>query len=120
MGKCCHCGQDTGAPSVVVCPPCADTRARAGRMARRAAIKTTTVELVESLKVFERDGWTCQLCLDPVDKALLYPDPMSRSLDHVVPLAKGGAHTYANTQLAHLLCNQRKGARGAFASLAVG
>jgi 5-methylcytosine-specific restriction endonuclease McrA len=28
-----------------------------------------------------------------------------------VPLARGGAHSYANVQLAHAMCNIKKGAR---------
>jgi 5-methylcytosine-specific restriction endonuclease McrA len=32
-------------------------------------------------------------------------------LDHIVPLARGGEHSYANTQPAHPTCNRRKGAK---------
>lgn len=59
-------------------------------------------------EVFERDGWVCGLCQQPVDESLSYPDPMSVSLDHVIPLAHGGDHTKANTQCAHLDCNVTK------------
>lgn len=38
---------------------------------------------------------------------------MSASLDHVVPLSLGGAHTPENTQASHLICNGRKGNRSA-------
>jgi 5-methylcytosine-specific restriction endonuclease McrA len=31
-------------------------------------------------------------------------------VDHVIPLSKGGLHSYANTQPAHPDCNQRKSA----------
>lgn len=34
-----------------------------------------------------------------------------RHLDHVIPMSKGGGHTYANTQCSHLKCNVDKGAR---------
>lgn len=40
-----------------------------------------------------------------------YPESLSASLDHRVPLAKGGKHSMANCQLAHLDCNVLKGAR---------
>lgn len=60
--------------------------------------------------VFERDGWVCGLCSEPVDRGVSYPDPLSASLDHVVPLSRGGAHSFENVQLAHLVCNVRKGA----------
>ena len=61
--------------------------------------------------VFERDLWICQLCLDPIDSTLVYPDELSASLDHIVPLALGGPDTRANVQAAHLVCNKRKGYR---------
>lgn len=62
-------------------------------------------------RVAERDGWCCQLCGVPVDLTLEYPDRMARSIDHAVPLAAGGAHTFENCQLAHWICNVRKGDR---------
>jgi 5-methylcytosine-specific restriction endonuclease McrA len=33
------------------------------------------------------------------------------SLDHIVPIARFGPHTYTNVQAAHLICNMRKGVR---------
>ncbi|MEW2302565.1 HNH endonuclease [Streptomyces sp. NPDC006655] len=61
--------------------------------------------------VFERDGWICGLCDKPVDRHLAYPAPMSASLDHVIPLSRGGHHEPENVQCSHLTCNVRKGAR---------
>lgn len=82
---------------------------RAGDQRRRARRKGAMVESFQSEEVYERDGWICGLCLEPVDRELRWPDPMSASLDHVIPLSKGGEHSRANTQLAHLDCNVRKG-----------
>jgi 5-methylcytosine-specific restriction endonuclease McrA len=59
--------------------------------------------------VAERDRWTCQLCGAPVDRTLGHPHPYSASLDHIVPLSFGGQHSEDNAQLAHFLCNSRKG-----------
>lgn len=78
---------------------------------RRAIKLKASIEEVNSNKVFNRDSWICQLCLEPVDPNLVHPDPRSKSLDHIVPLSKGGDHSYANTQLAHLVCNLSKGSR---------
>ena len=52
----------------------------------------------------------CALCGKAVDFSLHPPDPMSPSIDHIIPIAKGG-HPSAleNLQLAHLMCNQKKG-----------
>lgn len=57
--------------------------------------------------------WTgsCGLCGHPMDPSLRRPDPMSKSVDHIIPLSKGGAHEQSNLQWAHLVCNFRKGDR---------
>lgn len=34
-----------------------------------------------------------------------------KSLDHKIPLARGGSNDFDNLQMAHLICNQRKNAR---------
>lgn len=59
-------------------------------------------------KVFERDGWTCRICRKPVDREAKVPHPKAPTVDHVVPLALGGAHVYTNVQTAHFICNSRK------------
>jgi 5-methylcytosine-specific restriction endonuclease McrA len=61
--------------------------------------------------IAERDGYLCGLCRGDVDMDLSYPDPMSPSVDHVIPLSTGGNDTVANVQLAHLRCNLSKGPR---------
>jgi 5-methylcytosine-specific restriction endonuclease McrA len=37
---------------------------------------------------------------------------MAPSLDHILPLARGGAHDHSNLQLAHRICNSRKSDKG--------
>lgn len=64
-------------------------------------------------EVFERDGWVCGICTEPVDPEATWPDPLSASLDHVVPVSRGGVHVPENAQCAHLVCNVQKGARAA-------
>lgn len=86
---------------------------RKNRQARRARERNALDETFLPGEVYGRDGWTCGICQQPVDPDLRHPDPMSPSLDHIVPLSLGGRHSRANTQLAHLLCNIRKGAREA-------
>lgn len=61
-----------------------------------------------SFEVFSRDKWTCGICGDPVDRRLVYPDPACVSLDHIVPLSKGGGHLRSNAQCAHWICNVQK------------
>lgn len=86
-------------------------RRRENHQRRRALKVGASAERIINADVFERDGWSCGICREPVDPLAAWPDRMSASLDHILPLSKGGAHTYANVQLAHLGCNVEKGAR---------
>lgn len=76
-------------------------------------------EPVSKRKVMVRDNWTCAICGDPIDPRAKWPDMMCASLDHIVPMSKGGPHTYGNVQAAHNLCNSYKGTDEGF-SLRVG
>jgi hypothetical protein len=64
--------------------------------------------------VYAQSKWKCHLCGKRVKRYLKYPHPKSASLDHIVPLSwgkKSPGHVWGNVALAHLRCNQRKGAR---------
>lgn len=65
-------------------------------------------EPINRLHIFERDGWVCGICEEPVDRALEYPHPRSVSLDHIVPMSRGGGHLRRNVQCSHLACNIAK------------
>lgn len=86
---------------------------RASRTRRKAMERgATKLERVYRARVYERDNWCCQLCGEPVDRDPERPtDSMAPSLDHILPLARGGTHTYDNVQLAHFGCNSAKGHR---------
>lgn len=58
--------------------------------------------------IFERDNWTCYLCGVKVERAKKYK-PNRATLDHVIPLSKGGAHTYDNVKTCCNWCNSSKG-----------
>lgn len=68
---------------------------------RRAAKRQAFVEKVDLKAVYERDKGRCGICLK---KMVL----RGATLDHILPLAKGGEHSYRNIQLAHRSCNSRK------------
>lgn len=80
---------------------------------RRAAKKNTSSAETPVLlaEIADRDRWICGLCGAVVDASLTYPHPESRSLDHVIPLSRGGEHAPGNVRLAHLICNTRRGHR---------
>ena len=76
--------------------------------ARRRAIKRAAfVEDVDHIKVFESFGYMCQRCGADCSGSK-WPELNSPTIDHIIPLAKGGTHEYANVQLLCYSCNARK------------
>lgn len=85
--------------------------ARAAKARRRARQRGVHSEAVSPLRVFRRDGWRCYLCgCETPQAARGSMASNAPELDHVVPLAVGGAHSYVNVRCACRLCNQSKGA----------
>jgi len=51
----------------------------------------------------------CGICGKPVDKTLPASDPMSATVDHIIPIARNGHPSdLSNLQLAHRACNRMK------------
>ena len=51
----------------------------------------------------------CAICGKPVDFSYKYPHPLSPTVDHIIPVSKGGHPSdLANLQLAHRCCNRAK------------
>jgi 5-methylcytosine-specific restriction endonuclease McrA len=78
---------------------------------RRYRKRGAFVAPVRRADIIARDHGLCQICGEPVDLTARAPAPRSPSLDHIVPLARGGTHEPGNVQLAHFLCNSLKGDR---------
>lgn len=68
---------------------------------RRALKRTTQVEKVDRARIIERDGCRCHICGKKVPRHRV-------ELDHLIPLSKGGPHTYENLAVAHPVCNRRR------------
>lgn len=85
---------------------------RIGKATRKARLRNAkTAEPIDPILVFKRDGWQCKLCGCKTPKRLRgTTDDSAPELDHVVPLALGGGHSYANTQCLCRKCNSVKGA----------
>jgi hypothetical protein len=85
---------------------------RAARLKRKAKVRGVTVEPVNPTKVFERDGWRCHLCGKTTIKGKRGTNhPLAPELDHIVPISKGGAHSYGNTACSCRKCNAAKSDR---------
>lgn len=68
-------------------------------------------ETITLKSLIKRDGGICQICGRPTDKDDITNGHIGRmypTLDHIIPLSKGGTHTWDNVQLAHMSCNAGK------------
>ncbi|NJN74074.1 MAG: HNH endonuclease [Limnothrix sp. RL_2_0] len=66
--------------------------------------KTPRIPIPESVRqyVYQRDKYQCQRCGQKRQETKL-------SIDHIIPLAKGGSNDISNLQTLCLSCNQKKG-----------
>jgi hypothetical protein len=75
-----------------------NARRRHKRQRRARERGNGPIERIDLPTLAERDGWRCHLCRKRVTRK-------TWSIDHLVPLVDGGAHTYDNVALAHHRCN---------------
>lgn len=81
---------------------------------RRKTRGTWKIAMRDRLAIYERDGWTCQLCSEAVDRDLMATDPLNDwapSLDHIEPQSWAliPDHSPKNLRLAHRWCNSVRG-----------
>ncbi len=67
--------------------------------------------LISLAFIGDRDNWHCGICGGSVDKQKRHPDPLAASIDHIVPVSRGGGDDLTNLQLSHFRCNWKKGGR---------
>jgi 5-methylcytosine-specific restriction endonuclease McrA len=106
-GYCQNCGESFVAP----CGPGKGDRfcsPRCGKKFYRRRRRRSRPGPVNRIAVFERDRYVCQLCGGVTDEGAVVPWLRAPVLDHVIPLAQGGADTWENVQTAHFYCNSLK------------
>lgn len=79
---------------------------------RRARKRGNGAEPYARQEIFRRDGWRCHICRKAVRRSVVAPHPLAPTIDHLVPIARGGADAPWNVATAHFLCNSIKGDRG--------
>lgn len=84
-------------------------RARKNMRKTHGVVLPLMYQYINWRKVLDRDKWVCGICGQTIDRDKKCPDDGSPSVDHIVPLAQGGAHLYSNVQAAHFKCNWMKG-----------
>lgn len=60
-------------------------------------------------RLLKRDGHVCYLCGEQVITNIDTNDDYYPSIEHIIPVSKGGTHTWGNVKLAHRYCNTIKG-----------
>jgi len=119
-GICERCGKKYfGRPNRKYCSAeCASRQSDSNKShLRRLRINNNYHDNISTILLAKRDKDVCWICKKKVDwqdftinengyrvTGKNYP-----SQDHVVPLAKGGTHTWDNVRLAHFKCNTEKG-----------
>lgn len=113
----------SGNPKKLYCSTKCSNRAMWRRKSRRrgnqsthvARAKRYGVEYDRSItlnRLIERDGMTCYICgkaCTKDDKRWGTFGPDYPTIDHVIPLSKGGTHTWDNVRVACGICNELKG-----------
>jgi 5-methylcytosine-specific restriction endonuclease McrA len=64
-------------------------------------------------KLIKRDGLRCAICGEMCDANdhswTEFCGPKYPSIDHIIPMSRGGGHVWDNVQVAHIICNSEKG-----------
>jgi len=58
--------------------------------------------------LIKRDGIICGLCKMPVNLTVEMPHPLSATIGHIIPVARGGNDLPDNLRVEHWECNMRK------------
>lgn len=82
-----------------------------GTQQARAKRYGVEYEVVSRSEIAERDKWICYCCGELINKDLVYPHPMSVTLEHVIPVSLGGGHIKENCSISHYICNSKRGNR---------
>lgn len=83
--------------------------AGAARDRRAARKRDAYVADVYRAEIYKRDGYRCQICGKRLAMKQDVPHPKAPTIDHIIPISRGGTHEPANVQAAHFGCNSAKG-----------
>lgn len=88
---------------------------RKKELRRRTKIKEVLIDDISLEEVFRRDKGVCYICGSECNwndyewrNGIKIAGNDYPSMDHVIPLAKGGKHSWDNIRLAHRICNSKK------------
>lgn len=115
LSRCSECGLPCRhwAKRCRICVDADETRSRKAKEGlRRRRLAESGHRDIHWRTVGERDNWICHLChgfVDPVAGTAY--EPWGATVDHLIPIARGGTHHWWNVALAHRRCNTSRGAK---------
>lgn len=78
---------------------------RASRSRKALVRGEFTVHRARRRRLYERDGYTCQICWHPTNEVWTLGDPWSPTLDHIVPRSVVVDDSDQNLRTVHHFCN---------------
>ena len=115
--QCKVCGEwfSTMNPAQTTCSKRCSKRATYARRQHRIPKAQMIDKDITLEALYRRDSGVCYLCggrcdWNDRDKEKNTVGASYPSIDHIIPIARGGLHAWNNVRLAHFKCNQEKGA----------
>ncbi len=109
----------SGKPSKILGFYCSDEckksslRAQEARNAHMRRGKLKGGDFIDLYELADKKNWICWICNSKISKDAKHErhniNLYGPSIDHILPLSKGGKHIWENVELAHVLCNSLRG-----------
>ena len=102
------CGEENSRPYTKGQKPryCPEKCQQQASDSRRVALRGEfTVHRARRRRLYDRDGYTCQICWHPTAKVWTLGDPWSPTLDHIVPRSVVVDDSDDNLRTVHHFCN---------------
>jgi predicted nucleic acid-binding Zn ribbon protein len=93
------------------CSDCVLLRAKAHDARKTHRRRAIGPEVLSAHQIAERDGVLCRICQGVVDMSLSGNHKWGPTIEHLIPVSKGGTNDHENLALAHRHCNVRRGVK---------
>ena len=67
-------------------------------------MRNVPYEKIDREEIYQKDGMICGICGKPLERS-------DFTVDHIIPISKGGGHVFGNVHSAHRICNIRRGTK---------